>query len=78
MGDEYRNPEDHGYWDGDVFIFMPPVPVMSNDGPCLIRELDMSKAVLADGIKLRDVIAALLNPKEGPEDVELRQMLQGH
>lgn len=77
MESDYRRPEDFGYWDGEIFVFIPPIEVMGLDGPLKIKELDLSRALVAPGIEKDDVISAMLNPYEGPEDEELRLMTGG-
>lgn len=65
MEPEQNKPENHGYWDGDVFIFTPPIMVMSSNGPRLLGWIDLDHALLADLVTAEDVVHALTPPDRG-------------
>lgn len=54
--------DDAGHWQGDVFVFTPPIRMNGATGPVTMGRLDMSDAQLADGVSREDVISAFLNP----------------
>lgn len=60
---DYVHAADAGRWDGDRFVFDPPLVRLDDDGqPCTIQELDCARMSLPDGITRDDVVHALLNP----------------
>lgn len=64
--------EDAGYWDGDRFVFTPPVMMVGEDGDGNmvtkpLRVLDLSGSKLEPGISRDDVISAFLNPMPSDE-----------
>lgn len=64
-----RRPEDHGHFDGDVFVLNEPVEMPCTcDDTCqtrhTLRRIDVSHMVLPDDITRDDVIHAILNPVE--------------
>lgn len=56
---------DHpgGYWDGDVWYFVPPLPILTTDGRVTpLARIDVGQLVLPPGFTRDDLIHALLHP----------------
>lgn len=58
-----KDPKDHGYWDGDVYHFTPPLEFAGKDDlPHTVRSIDLTQLALGEGISRDDVVHAMLNP----------------
>lgn len=60
---EFLHPDDAGHWEGDVYVFTPPIVQVDETGRKLVMQrADFSLAVLPEGVTRDDVVHALLNP----------------
>lgn len=53
--------QDHGHWEGTVFVFDEPIIFFVEGQPRAMSQLDLAHVTLEDGIELDDVIHALVN-----------------
>lgn len=60
-----RDPQDYGYWDGDAFVFTPPITVMTDGGLRKLSQIDLSRARLADLVTPEEVVRALADSNGG-------------
>ena len=57
-----REPEDHGHWEGDRFVFTPPLKFVDELGrDQVMRTIDCSCLQLGEGVTRDDVVHAMLN-----------------
>jgi hypothetical protein len=60
--EQLRRAADYGHWEGEVFIFTPPVPLRDQSGRAReLNQLDCSLMDIAPGLTKEDVVQALIN-----------------
>jgi hypothetical protein len=64
-----KRPEDHGHWEGSLFVFNEPLVLTDGDGgEYTIKKLDTGSGIYGDGLTPQDVVYALLNSIAAPVD----------
>ncbi len=62
MTDGMIDPNDCGHWDGDRFVFDPPLTLFDADGGVhVMQQLDFTHMVLQGGLSRDDILHAMVN-----------------